>query len=491
MERIVGKLAIEDGASYLLRRSRWGRRLLWTGLVVLLGWGIGRAEAASPVLQKVFVYAGEDRIRLVALFDKPLRQSAPQPLPEGDGLSFFLEGARGGRELRHFVVGQGGYRRVEAEERQDGLRLTVRGEQPLAHLKSRLGVTASGSALTLTLPSLAGANLQLTSGRKKGRETDLPPVSGARAAASKSFLPLDTAASSPPEGKVREARREPLTPESILRQSLTAGAVRPALSAEARPAAAAAPRAAPRLPAPFGPNEAEAAPAPSRPLTPADLGAGAPSLTGLMVQMAAALGGLLALLLGGLAAFKKWGAGAVDRLGAGGKVVRTLHRVYLAPKQSIALVEVAGEILVIGVSGQSISMLTKIENQAALAKLRSGGEASFVEQLARLMGGKEKSPALPTAPDTAAPAPSIAALKAYAESIAAKETARPKEADHPKQNSQAAARPARALAEAPARPASGIPLSLDQESGAKKAVARLRERLGRVPPQWTASGAVS
>ncbi|MBI2132502.1 MAG: flagellar biosynthetic protein FliO, partial [Candidatus Tectomicrobia bacterium] len=215
--------------------------------------------------------------------------------------------------------------------------------------------------------------------------------------------------SSPPEGKVREARREPLTPESILRQSLTAGAVWPAPSAEARPAA---PRAAAGPPVPFGPNEAEAAPARSKLLTPADLGAGAPSLTGLMVQMAAALGGLLALLLGGLAAFKKWGAGAADRLGAGGKVVRTLHRVYLAPKQSIALVEVAGEILVIGVSGQSISMLTKIENQAALAKLRSGGEASFVEQLARLMGGKEKSPALPAAPETAAPAPSIAALKA-------------------------------------------------------------------------------
>ncbi|OGL61672.1 MAG: hypothetical protein A3J27_01645 [Candidatus Tectomicrobia bacterium RIFCSPLOWO2_12_FULL_69_37] len=466
MERNVGKLAMWCAAGSLPRRVCRGGCLLLAGLVVLLGWGTGRAQAAAPVLQKVFVYAGEDRIRLVALFDKALPAPAPRPQAEGGAISFFLGGVHGGKELRHFIVGQGGYRRVEAEELDGGLRLTIRGEQGIAHLKDRLGVAAGGNAFTLTLPSLSGARFQPSDARTPGQEADFFPASRAPGAA--------------PKGAAN--RDEPLTPERILRQSLTPGAPKPAPRAE--PAAAPQrPAAAPptKLPAPFGPSEAEAAPARAKPLTPADLGAGTPSLAGLMVQMGAALGGLVALLLGGLAAFKKWGAKAAARLGAGGKVVRTLHRVYLAPKQSIALVEVAGEILVIGVSGQSISMLTKIENQAAVAKLRNGGEASFVDQLTRLMAGKEKPRPLPEGREKTAV--SIAALKAYAENIVAKENG------HAGPNGGGAS-PAKALA-AP-RPAGGIPsFDLDQEADTKKAVARLRERLGRVSPQWTAAGAAS
>ena len=482
MDRIVGKLAMGVRAGLSMHPSRWKKGFLLAGLLLLLGWGAGRAEAAAPVLQKVFVYAGEDRIRLVALFDQPLRRPDFQPLAGGDGISFFLDGVRGGRELRHFVVGQGGYKRVEAEERPGGLRLTVRGEQPIAHLKSRLGVTASGSAFTLTLPSLAGARLQLSGGKGAGRERDLLPATTARAA-------------------VKKAPKEPpVTPESILRQSLTPGAA-PVRSAAPEPAprkSAPEPRAQAKLPAPFGPSEAEGAPARPKPLTPADFGAGAPNLSGLMMKMGAALGGLLALLLGGLAAFKRWGGKAAGHLNSGGKVVRTLHRVYLAPKQSIAIVEVAGELLVIGISGQSISMLTKIENQAALARLRDGGEASFVEQLARLMGGKEKIPARPESKEKAPAA--LAALRAYAEGVAAKENGKANghagpngdgnRDGHDAGNGHPAARPVKALAEA--RLAAGIPsFGLGPEEDTKKAVARLRERLGRVSPQWTASGVAS
>ncbi|MBI3128961.1 MAG: flagellar biosynthetic protein FliO [Candidatus Tectomicrobia bacterium] len=456
MERIVGKLARGSDAAR-------GVILLLALLSLLLGaW----PAQGAPVLQKVFVYAGEDRIRLVAVFDQALSSPAPEPLAEGDGVAFFLRGARGGRELRHFVVGQGGYRRVEAEEEPDGLRLTVRAGQAIAHLKNRMGVTASGNAFTLTLPSLAGDSLRPAAGREAGRESDIV-----------------TPAPAAPRGKT-----EPLTPESVLRRSLSPGAPKTEIPAAPVPAprAPAAPPmvpAKPASPSAFGPGEAEAVPRVQAPLTPADLGAGAPSLAGLMARMGGLLGGLLILLAGGLAAFKKWGGSAAKRLGAGAKVVRTLHRVYLAPKQSIAVVEVAGEILVVGISGQSISMLTKIEDGDALAKLRDGGEASFVEQLSRLMGGKEKAPALPEALEKN-PAASLAAIKAYAENLAAKENGRPGGRANGHSNGRSAsnghAAPAKAL---PARPApDGLPPLPD--AGAGKAVVRLRERLGRAP-QWT------
>ena len=44
----------------------------------------------------------------------------------------------------------------------------------------------------------------------------------------------------------------------------------------------------------------------------------------------------------------------------GGKLVQVLSTNFLAPKKNIALVEVAGEILVLGVSDQNISLLTSI-----------------------------------------------------------------------------------------------------------------------------------
>ena len=413
---------------------------------------------------------------------RSLAGAAPRAQGKGDGISFFLEGAQGGKPLRHFVVGQGGYHRLEAEEGEEGLLLTVRGGQPIGHLTGRLGVTATGSALTLTLPAAAATGPDSADARRAGQEAGLP-------------------APAAPKLEERPKRPEPLTPEAILRLPLTPGASRPPRGEAAAPKEKGSATAAPALvkaAAPFRPGEAEAAPAKSEPLKPSDLGAGAPDLSALLLQMGAALGGMLALLLAGLAAFKKWGARAAGRLGAGGKVVRTLHRVYLAPKQSIAIVEVAGEILVIGISGQSIAMLTKVENQAALAKLRSGGEASFVEQLTRFMASPKtaaKAPggaqgdaeaAGPARGAKALPAPGVPGelLKAMAAAAA-------------KQNGGAARRPDREKAPAPPAQApvaeaakEGNPFTLSQEAGGK-AVARLRERLGRVSPRWTATGAVS
>ena len=43
-----------------------------------------------------------------------------------------------------------------------------------------------------------------------------------------------------------------------------------------------------------------------------------------------------------------------------GGVVTVLHRLYLGPKQSVVLIKVAGRILIVGVSGQQMTVLSEI-----------------------------------------------------------------------------------------------------------------------------------
>ncbi len=52
--------------------------------------------------------------------------------------------------------------------------------------------------------------------------------------------------------------------------------------------------------------------------------------------------------------------------GPNGQLIRVIANRYIGVKKNIALVEVPGSILVIGVSNDKISLLTKIEDQAIL-----------------------------------------------------------------------------------------------------------------------------
>ena len=56
--------------------------------------------------------------------------------------------------------------------------------------------------------------------------------------------------------------------------------------------------------------------------------------------------------------------------GGGGKLVNVLSTNFLAPKKNIALVEVAGEILVLGVSDQNISLLTSIREPGRIDEIK-------------------------------------------------------------------------------------------------------------------------
>ena len=62
----------------------------------------------------------------------------------------------------------------------------------------------------------------------------------------------------------------------------------------------------------------------------------------------------------------------------GGKLVQVLSTNFLAPKKNIALVEVAGEILVLGISDQNISLLTSIREPGRIEEIKNahGGNSS-------------------------------------------------------------------------------------------------------------------
>ena len=60
------------------------------------------------------------------------------------------------------------------------------------------------------------------------------------------------------------------------------------------------------------------------------------------------------------------------------KQIKVLSTTYIAPKKSINLVEVAGEILVLGVTAANINLLTKIENKEAVEKIKEKKESSLV-----------------------------------------------------------------------------------------------------------------
>ena len=110
-----------------------------------------------------------------------------------------------------------------------------------------------------------------------------------------------------------------------------------------------------------------------------------PDVTTSAFQMLTALG----IVLGGLLVvfylmkrFLKRGMGDSK-----GQLIRVIASQYIGFKKNIALVEVAGTILVVGVSNDRITLLSKIEDSADLASIRQEASAiplSFADNLQRL-----------------------------------------------------------------------------------------------------------
>jgi flagellar biogenesis protein FliO len=79
----------------------------------------------------------------------------------------------------------------------------------------------------------------------------------------------------------------------------------------------------------------------------------------------------LTLVLAGLGAFFYFSKRVLHKnMGApNGKMIRVLASQYIGLKKNIALVEIPGAILVVGIAGDSIRLLTKIDDPTILGSL--------------------------------------------------------------------------------------------------------------------------
>ncbi|MGD8342680.1 MAG: flagellar biosynthetic protein FliO [Desulfobacterales bacterium] len=98
----------------------------------------------------------------------------------------------------------------------------------------------------------------------------------------------------------------------------------------------------------------------------------------------------LALVLAGLGAFFYFSKRLLQKnIGvSGGKLIRVLASQYIGLKKNIALVQIPGAILVVGIAGDTICLLTKIDDPSILDSIQGpAGERitpSFSEHLNKL-----------------------------------------------------------------------------------------------------------
>ncbi|MBI5893160.1 MAG: flagellar type III secretion system pore protein FliP [Deltaproteobacteria bacterium] len=81
-----------------------------------------------------------------------------------------------------------------------------------------------------------------------------------------------------------------------------------------------------------------------------------------------------------------------DRVSGGGKVINVLTTGSLGPKKTIAVVDVAGEVLVLGITPSQITFLSKIEDEETLDKIRSSAPQmpAFFDAIAKKIGSGGK-----------------------------------------------------------------------------------------------------
>ena len=102
-------------------------------------------------------------------------------------------------------------------------------------------------------------------------------------------------------------------------------------------------------------------------------------------QMLTALGIVLGGLLVVLYLMKRYLKR--DVAGSNGQLIKVIANQYIGIKKNIALVKVPGTILVVGVSNDKISLLTKIEDKTIIEAIQqeaSGITPSFSDHLQRL-----------------------------------------------------------------------------------------------------------
>lgn len=102
--------------------------------------------------------------------------------------------------------------------------------------------------------------------------------------------------------------------------------------------------------------------------------------------MLAALAIVIALMIVAMVVIKKTFFNSLSGT-AGNALIHVLSTRHLGPKNSLLLIEVAGQVLLVGVSGQQIALMSRIDNPAALEKIKNAaapeGRLTDMDALAR------------------------------------------------------------------------------------------------------------
>jgi len=110
-----------------------------------------------------------------------------------------------------------------------------------------------------------------------------------------------------------------------------------------------------------------------------------PSLLKIISALAVTIGAMIVVAYLFRNIMKKTGAGIGNE-----DLIKILSAKYLGPKSSIMLIDVLGNIMVIGISSSKISLLTEIVDSESLEQLkdiqgRKGKKVPFSDHLKRLL----------------------------------------------------------------------------------------------------------
>ena len=108
---------------------------------------------------------------------------------------------------------------------------------------------------------------------------------------------------------------------------------------------------------------------------------------------------VLSFMLGLFYIFKKYVLKNTP-FGNGERLVKVLGTGFIAPRKHIALVEVAGQILALGVSKDNISFLAEINNPEMIEKLKSNDSNNLAKQISNKFQKQKSSAPAPKASKT-------------------------------------------------------------------------------------------
>jgi flagellar biogenesis protein FliO len=83
----------------------------------------------------------------------------------------------------------------------------------------------------------------------------------------------------------------------------------------------------------------------------------------------AAMGVVLAMIVAGALAFKRYGARFRAAVGAGGRTMEIVSRLALSPKQSLCLIRLGRQLVLVGVTPEQIGRLLVIDDSETVAEL--------------------------------------------------------------------------------------------------------------------------